>query len=373
MPQIKPDVETFARIKVVGVGGSGGSVLSRMMQSKIQGADFIAINTDAQDLHHSQAPQKVHIGKNLTRGLGSGMNPEVGRQAAEENRDEIQEMVKGADMIFVTCGLGGGTGSGAAPVIAEAAKNAGALTVAVITKPFSFEGVQRARIAEEAWEQLRDRVDAIITIPNDKLLHLIDKNTSLLDAFAIVDDVLHQAVRGISDLITMPGIVNVDFADVKAIMAETGPAIMGIGRATGEERAVEAAKTAINSPLLEISMEGARGVLFNVSGGEDLTMSDVNEAAKVVTESIDPEAKIIFGAVHDPRAQKGEVKITVIATGFTDGGKQYVAESQEGERVEVKPKVPRDIGKNRPKREEKDESDDSAYLDIPAFIRRKMR
>ncbi len=374
MPQIKPDVETFARIKVVGIGGSGGSAIGRMIQSKIHGVDFVAVNTDAQDLHHSQAPRKVHIGKNLTRGLGSGMSPEVGRQAAEENRDDIQEIMKDADMIFITCGLGGGTGSGASPVIAEAAKNAGALTVAVITKPFSFEGVQRSRIAEEAWEQLRDRVDAVITIPNDKLLHLIDKNTSLLDAFAIVDDVLRQAVQGISDLITMPGIVNVDFADVKAIMQETGPAIMGIGRATGEERAVEAAKMAINSPLLEISMEGARGVLFNVSGGEDLTMSDVNEAAKVITENIDPEAKIIFGAVHDPRVKKNEIKITVIATGFTNGGKTYVAESGDTRPIEVKTKTERQEVKNRSKREERKEEDDgSTYLDIPAFIRRKMR
>ncbi len=374
MPQIKPNVESFARIKVVGIGGSGGSAIGRMISSKIYGVDFIAVNTDAQDLHNSQAPHKVHIGKNLTRGLGSGMNPEIGRQAAEENRDEIQEIVKDADMVFITCGLGGGTGSGAAPIIAEAAKNAGALTVAIITKPFSFEGVHRSRIAEEAWEQLRDRVDAIITTPNDKLLHLIDKNTSLLEAFAIVDDVLRQAVSGISDLITMPGIVNVDFADVQAIMQEAGSAIMGIGRATGEDRAVEAAKMAINSPLLEISTEGARGVLFNVSGGEDLTMSDVNEAAKVITESIDPEAKIIFGAVHDSKLKKGEVKVTVIATGFANGGKTYVAESGEGGEIEAKARSQKEsVRVNKKTTDEKEEGEDSAYLDIPAFIRRKMR
>lgn len=373
MPQIKPDIETFARIKVVGIGGSGGNAIGRMIQGRIHGVDFIAVNTDAQDLHHSQAPQKIHIGKNLTRGLGSGMNPEIGRQAAEENRDELQEVVKGADMIFVTCGLGGGTGTGAAPIIAESAKNSGALTVAVVTKPFSFEGVHRARIAEEGWQQLRDKVDAMITIPNDKLLHLIDKNTSLLSAFAIVDDVLRQAVQGISDLITMPGIVNVDFADVQSIMQETGPAIMGIGRAIGEERAQEAAKMAISSPLVELSMEGARGVLFNISGGEDLTMSDVNEAAKVITESVDPEAKIIFGAVHDQKLKKGEIKVTVIATGFANGGKAYVAETDDGGEVEVKTRKQKVETRVQKSEQKEKEDEDSSYLDIPAFIRRKMR
>lgn len=373
MPQIKPDIETFARIKVVGIGGSGGNAIGRMIQGRIHGVDFIAVNTDAQDLHHSQAPQKIHIGKNLTRGLGSGMNPEIGRQAAEENRDELQEVVKGADMIFVTCGLGGGTGTGAAPIIAESAKNSGALTVAVVTKPFSFEGVHRARIAEEGWQQLRDKVDAMITIPNDKLLHLIDKNTSLLSAFAIVDDVLRQAVQGISDLITMPGIVNVDFADVQSIMQETGPAIMGIGRATGDERAQEAAKMAISSPLVELSMEGARGVLFNISGGEDLTMSDVNEAAKVITESVDPEAKIIFGAVHDQKLKKGEIKVTVIATGFANGGKAYVAETDDGGEVKVKTREQKVETRVQKSEQKEEEDEDSSYLDIPAFIRRKMR
>lgn len=316
MAQVKPDIETFAKIKVIGVGGGGNHALSRMVASKIQGVEFIAVNADAQDLHHCQAPHKLLIGKNLTKGLGAGMNPDIGRQAAEENRDEIQEIVKGADLVFVTYGLGGGVGTGAGPVVAEAAKDAGALTVAVVTKPFSFEGRQRWRLAEEGLHYLQDKVDALITIPNDKLLHIIDKNTSLLEGFKIVDDVLRQGVQGISDLIVKPGMVNVDFADVKAIMQEAGSALMGIGRAMGEDRAVEAAKMAINSPLLEISIDGAKGVLFNVSGGVDLTMAEINEAAKVITESIDPDAKVIFGAVTDDKIKKGEVKVTVIATGF---------------------------------------------------------
>ncbi len=316
MPQIKPDIETFARIKVIGVGGSGHNAISRMMSSKINGVDFVAINTDAQALHTCNAPLKVHIGKNLTRGLGAGMNPEIGRQAAEENRDEIHEVVKGAEMIFVTCGLGGGTGTGAAPVIAEAAKEAGSLTVAVVTKPFAFEGAQRGKLAEAGLDSLKEKVDTLITIPNDKLLQIIDKNTPLTRAFEIVDDVLRQAVQGISDLITIPGIVNVDFADVKAIMKDAGSALMGIGSATGDDRAVEAAKMAINSPLLDISIEGAKGVLFNVTGGADLAMWEINEAAKVITESIDPDAKVIFGAVTSDKLKKGEIRVTVIATGF---------------------------------------------------------
>ncbi|KKT16483.1 MAG: Cell division protein ftsZ [Parcubacteria group bacterium GW2011_GWC1_43_61] len=290
MAQIKPDVETYARIKVVGVGGGGGNAVTRMFNAQIKGVDFIAINTDAQDLHHAKAQSKIHIGKNLTRGLGAGMNPDIGRQAAEENRDEIQDALKGADLVFVTCGLGGGTGSGASSVIADAAHDIGALVVAVITKPFSFEGKKRAAIAEEALLSLRDRVDTLITIPNDKVLNLIDKNTSIADAFNIIDDILRQGVQGIADLITYPGIVNVDFADIRAIMAASGSALMGIGKASGEDRAMTAAKSAINSPLLDISINGASGVLFNVSGGIDLGMADVNEAAKVITESIDSDA-----------------------------------------------------------------------------------
>jgi cell division protein FtsZ len=316
MAEIKPDIETFARIKVVGVGGSGNNAISRMIDSKIKGVEFVAINTDAQALHHSKASEKVHIGKNLTKGLGAGMNPEIGRQAAEENRDEIQEVLKGADMVFVTCGLGGGTGTGAAPVVAETAKELGALTVAVVTKPFSFEGAQRRILGEEGLQNLKDRVDTLITIPNDKLLSIIDRKTTLINAFRIVDDVLRQGVQGISDLITKPGIVNVDFADVRAIMQDSGSALMGIGVASGENRAAEAARTAINSPLLELSIDGAKGVLFNISGSSDLGMLEINEAANIITESIDPNAKVIFGAVVDDQVKKGEIIVTVVATGF---------------------------------------------------------
>ena len=293
MGEVKPDVETSAKIKVVGVGGSGANSVTRMMECKLKSIDFVAVNTDAQDLHHCKAQEKIHIGKNLTRGLGAGMNPEIGRQAAEENRDEIQEALKGMDMVFVVYGAGGGTGSGAGPVIAEAAREAGALTIGLVTKPFSFEGRQRTIIAEESIENLKDRVDTLIVIQNDKLLQIIDRNTSLVNAFKIVDDVLRQGVQGISDLITKPGIVNVDFADVRAVMQDSGSALMGIGVASGEDRAIQAAKSSINSPLLDVSIDGAGGVLFNITGGEELTMMEVDEAARVITENIDPNARII--------------------------------------------------------------------------------
>jgi cell division protein FtsZ len=316
MAEIKPEIETFAKIKVVGVGGSGGNAISRMIDSKIKGVEFVVVNTDAQALHHSKAQDKIHIGKNLTKGLGAGMNPEIGRQAAEENRDEIQEVLKGADMVFVVAGLGGGTGSGAAPIVAETAKELGALTVSVVTRPFAFEGAQRKAIADEALVNMRERVDTLITIPNDRLLSIIDKKTTLINAFRIVDDILRQGVQGISDLITRPGIVNVDFADVRAIMEDSGSALMGIGIASGENRAAEAAKAAINSPLLDLSIDGAKGVLFNISGSSDLTMLEINEAANIITENIDPNAKVIFGAVADDQVRKGEIQITVVATGF---------------------------------------------------------
>ena len=317
MVEIKPDVETFARIKVVGIGGSGSNAVTRMVESNMTGVEFMVVNTDAQDLHHCQAEEKIHIGKNLTRGLGAGMNPEIGRQAAEENRDEIHEALKGVDMVFVVYGAGGGTGSGAGPVIAEAAKETGALTIGVVTKPFSFEGKQRAVIAEESVENLKERVDTLITIQNDKLLHMIDRNTSLIESFRIVDDVLRQGVQGISNLITKPGEVNVDFADINAVMKESGNALMGVGIASGEDRATQAAKSAINSPLLNVSIDGAKGVLFNISGlGEDLALSEVSEAANIITESVDPNARIIFGASTDEDIKEGEIKVTVIATGF---------------------------------------------------------
>lgn len=317
--EIKPEIETFAKIKVVGVGGSGGAAIDRMIDSKIRGVDFVAINTDAQALHHSKAPHKLHIGKTTTRGLGAGMDAEVGKKAAEENQDEIHDLLKGSDMVFVTCGLGGGTGTGAAPLIAEIARDVGALTVAVVTKPFAFEGAQRKQIAEGGLSDLTDRVDTIITIPNDRILQIIDKKTSLLEAFSTVDEVLRQGVQGISDLITVPGLINVDFADVRSIMDSSGSALMGIGQGAGENRAVDAAKTAIDSPLLELSIEGAKGILFTVSGGSNLGMYEVNEAARIITASADPNARVIFGAVVD-EALKDELKITVIATGF--GGKQ---------------------------------------------------
>ena len=372
MAQIKPDVEMFAKIKVVGVGGSGGNAISRMMACKIHGVDFVSINTDAQDLHHVNSSEKLHIGKNLTKGLGAGMNPELGRQAAEENRDEIHQVVKGADMVFITYGLGGGTGTGAGPIIAEAAKDSGALTVAVVTKPFSFEGLQRMRVADDGLIQLKDKLDTLITIPNDKLLAVIDQKTSLLNAFSVVDDVLRQAVQGISDLVVTPGIVNVDFADVKTIMEDTGSALMGIGRATGEDRAIEAAKAAINSPLLEISIDGAKGVLFNVSGGSDLAMTEINDAAKVIVESVDSEAKVIFGAVVDDKLKKGEIKITDIATGFDEStlrtaGEQKIQDISPINQIEEKIKK-----KTTFKPKETTEEPESEW-DIPAFIRRKMK
>ncbi len=411
MAEIKPDIETFAKIKVVGVGGSGNNAISRMIDAKIKGVEFVAINTDAQALHHSKAQEKVHIGKNLTKGLGAGMNPEIGRQAAEENRDEIQEVLKGADMVFVACGLGGGTGSGAAPIVAETAKELGALTVGVVTKPFAFEGSQRRSIAEEALENLKDRVDTLITIPNDKLLSIIDRQTTLVNAFRIVDDVLRQGVQGISDLITKPGIVNVDFADVRAIMEDSGSALMGIGIASGESRAVEAAKAAINSPLLELSIDGAKGVLFNISGSTDLTMLEINEAANIITENIDPNAKVIFGAVTDDQIRKGEIQITVVATGFdiprtkeTPGlvnrapsiaSRQRAAERAVVEEAEIKDeeesldetitfatrKIEQPVmiieERTQPRglvsRGESKDLVEEEDLEIPAFIRRKMK
>lgn len=316
MAKINPDIETIARIKVIGVGGSGKNALNHMISSKVRNVEFIAMNTDTQDLHNSLADKKIHLGKNLTKGLGAGMNPEVGKRAAEETKSEVQDAIKGADMVFIACGMGGGTGTGAAPIVARASKEQGILTVGVVTKPFFFEGNQRMRIAESGLAELSKEVDAIIVIPNDRLLSISGKDTSLKDAFALCDDVLRDAVEGISDLITTPGIINVDFADIRAIMADAGTALMGIGSASGEGRAVTAATEAINSPLLDISINGARGVLFAISGSDDLTMHEIQEAAKVITEAIDKDAKVIFGTIHDDRLKKGEVKVTVIATGF---------------------------------------------------------
>lgn len=318
MPQIKPEVESFARIKVIGVGGSGKNTVNHMVNSKVKGVEFIAINTDAQDLHNSLAKKKIHIGKNLTRGLGTGMNPELGKRAVEETKEEVQEAIKGADMVFVTCGTGGGTGSGASPVVAKTAKESGCLTVAVVTKPFFFEGQHRMKIAEQAIEELKGSVDALIIIPNDRLLQTVEKNLTAKNAFAICDNILKEAVEGISDLITTPGIINIDFADIRSVLENSGAALMGIGTASGENRAIDAARSAISSPLLEISINGAKGVLFSIAGGDDVTMFEIQDAAKVITESVDPNAKIIFGTVRDEKLKKGEIKITVIASNFPE-------------------------------------------------------
>ena len=315
MAEVKPEVETFAKIKVVGVGGGGGSAVNRMIESGIKGVEFVAINTDIQALHYNKASEKIHIGKTVTRGLGAGMNPELGKAAAEENQNEIRESLKGCNMVFVTCGMGGGTGSGASPIVAEIARELGALTVAVVTKPFAFEGGQRKNIADRAFAELADKVDTIITVSNDKLLQVMDKKTSLLEAFNITDDVLRQGVQGIAEIITVPGVINADFADVKAVMSNAGSALMGIGQASGENRAVEAARAAINSNLLDMSIDGARGIVFTITGGVDLSMAEVSDAAKVITSAADEEAKIIFGAVIDEDL-KDVIKITVVATGF---------------------------------------------------------
>src|SRR3989338_6116466 len=370
--QVTPKIETFARIKVIGVGGSGHNAIHRMMETGIRGVEFVAINTDAQALHNSHADQKVHIGKTITRGLGSGMNPDVGKAAAEESRDEIVDVIKNADMIFVTCGLGGGTGTGAAPVVAELARKLGILTVAVVTKPFAFEGAKRREIADRGMEDLKHNVDTIIVIPNDRILQIIDKKTSLLDAFRTVDDVLRQGVAGISDLITTPGMINVDFADVKAIMQNAGSALMGIGRGTGENRALDAARAAIDSPLLELSIDGAKGVLFNVTGGKDLGMFEVDEAAKFITKSVDPEAKIIFGTVIDEEMDE-EVKITVIATGFDENLRrpEPIVRVEEPIRSEMrKPIFAPKVIEEEP---EEISSEDQDELEIPAFIRKKIK
>jgi cell division protein FtsZ len=316
MPQVvEPAIETFAQIKVIGVGGAGGAAINRMVESGIQNVEFIAVNTDAQALHHSLANHKIHIGKDATRGLGAGADPAVGELAAQESREEIRQAIAGADMVFVTIGAGGGTGSGAGHVVATVAREAGILVVGFATKPFAFEGEKRRKNADIAIERLRSAVDTLIIIPNDRLLQTIDRDTPLMEAFKVADDVLRQGVQGISDLITVHGLINLDFADVKTVMSNAGSALMGIGRANGENRAVLAAQQAIESPLLEVSIDGARGILFNVIGGNDLSMHEINAAAEAITTAADPDANIIFGATINPELE-GEVIITVVATGF---------------------------------------------------------
>lgn len=312
---VDPAIETFARIKVVGVGGAGGAAINRMVDAGVEGVEFVAINTDAQALHNSKAGTKLHIGRDTTRGLGAGADPAVGEQAANESREEIKQILEGADMVFVTIGAGGGTGSGAGHIVAQTAKDMGVLVVGFATKPFAFEGDKRRRNADTAIERLRSAVDTLIIIPNDRLLQTIDRATPLLEAFKVADDVLRQGVQGISDLITVHGLINLDFADVKAVMSNAGSALMGIGRASGENRAIQAAQQAIESPLLEVSIDGARGILFNVIGGQDLSMHEINTAAEAITAAADPDANIIFGATISPELD-GEIIITVVATGF---------------------------------------------------------
>ncbi len=393
MPQIKPEVESFARIKVIGVGGSGKNTVNHMINSKVRGVDFIAVNTDAQDLHNSLAKKKIHIGKNLTRGLGTGMNPELGRRAIEETKEELQESIKGADMVFIAGGMGGGTASGAAPVVAKTAKESGILTVAVVTKPFFFEGQQRMKIAETSIEELKNAVDALIVIPNDRLLQTVEKNISAKNAFAICDNILKEAVEGISDLITTPGIINIDFADVRSVLEDSGAALMGIGTGAGENRASDAARAAISSPLLEISINGAKGVLFSIAGGDDLTMFEIQDAAKVITESVDPNAKIIFGTVHDDKLKKGEVKITVIASSFPDSQQriatkatslfQNFGDKHEEAQSAHKGKIFNTISPEKVERKEPEQpkkptgtapaqpvEDDDDWSAVPAFLRR---
>ncbi len=315
MPQVAPAIETFARIKVIGVGGAGGAAINRMVEAGVEGVEFIAINTDAQALHHSLAHKKIHIGSDTTRGLGAGADPSVGTKAANESMEEIKKAVEGADMVFVTIGAGGGTGSGAGHIVAQLARDSGSLVVGFATKPFAFEGDKRRRNAETAIENLRGAVDTLIVIPNDRLLQTIDRQTPLLEAFKVADDVLRQGVQGISDLITVHGLINLDFADVKTVMSNAGSALMGIGRASGENRAIQAAQQAVESPLLEVAIDGARGILFNVIGGSDMSMHEINTAAETITAAADPDANIIFGATINPELE-GEIIITVVATGF---------------------------------------------------------
>jgi cell division protein FtsZ len=323
---LRSDSENFALIRVIGVGGGGSNAVNRMIRAEMMGVEFIAVNTDAQALLQSDAPHKIRIGDKITRGLGAGGDPGIGQRAAEEDTEKIAEALKDSDMVFITAGMGGGTGSGAAPVIAEIARDQGALTIGVVTKPFGFEGARRRLNAEKSTAELKDKVDTLITIPNDRLKDVVQKETSIIDAFRVVDDVLRQGVQGISDLITVPGLINLDFADVRAIMKEAGSALMGIGRASGQNRAVEAAKMATSSPLLEANIAGAQGVLFSISGGPALSLSEVEEAAAIIKETADPEANIIFGTVIDERMGE-EISITVIATGFDASRKRDIGKA----------------------------------------------
>lgn len=385
--EVTPEVTPLACIKVIGIGGGGGNAINRMISAKLEGVDFISVNTDAQALYHSQAPHRINIGRATTRGLGAGANPSVGKKAAEESSEEIKALLSGADMVFITCGMGGGTGTGAGPVIADIARELGALTVGVVTRPFSFEGSRRNEVGMQGIEELKQKVDTLITIPNDRILSIIDKKTPLIDAFVVVDDVLRQGIQGIADLITVHGMINVDFADVRTIMQNAGSALMGIGYGSGENRAVEAARAAIESPLLELSISGAKGVLFNITGGNDLSMFEVDEAAKIITEAADPNANIIFGAVIN-ESYTGEIKCTVIATGFDEEEQKRAQEATAVGTLQRMGKVSNSGGGShssvpassnmpaansnssavaqKPKKPEED-------LEVPAFLRKSLR
>lgn len=386
MTLVKPDLNTFARIRVVGIGGGGGNAITSMVVDQdIKGVEFVSINTDAQALLNCQAPTKVQIGDKLTKGLGSGADPEVGKKAAEESKEKIKEVFLDSDMVFLTCGMGGGTGTGASPIIAKIAKDIGALTVGVVTKPFLFEGTRRMVLAEEGIEELRKNVDTLIVIPNQRLLDIIDKKMTLIEAFKIADSVLGQGVKGISDLITTPGLINVDFADVRSIMREAGNTLMGIGVGMGENRGQLAARNAISSPLLEVSIDGAKGVLFNVTGGRDLTMDEVNQAAEIITGAVSADANIIFGTTIDDKLTD-QVKITVIATGFDEtkyrlaqlAGTPLRPRLEKTVEIRQQPEKVEQIEKNLKKEEKEDKAGDGGNgdlppeeteFDIPAFLR----
>ncbi|HVW66787.1 MAG TPA: cell division protein FtsZ [Candidatus Peribacteraceae bacterium] len=383
--EVRPDALPGALIRVLGTGGAGSNAVSRMVTGRVQGVEFIAVNTDVQALYHNPASKKITIGRGTTRGLGAGANPEMGKSAAQESMEEIKSALEGTDMLFITAGLGGGTGTGSAPIIAELARSMGILTVGVVTKPFSFEGLKRRKNAEEALELLKGKVDTLITIPNDKILSIIDKTTPLTEAFEVVDEVLQHAIEGISSLITQHGLVNVDFADVKTIMQDAGTALMGIGYGTGDSRAAEAARAAIDSPLLELSINGAHGILFNITGGNDLSMFEVDEAARIITETASPEANIIFGAVIDEN-YTGQVKCTVIATGFDAAELQQQASfSTPAQRYLTKaagtpaPSSPRSEREERMLKNERNEMPksgapqlDEEELEVPAFMRKPI-
>lgn len=377
MGLVKPDINAVAKIKVIGVGGGGNNAVSSMVTTgKIRGVEFVAVNTDSQALLNNPATVKLQIGENLTKGLGSGADPEIGRQAAEESREKIKELLVDTDMVFITAGMGGGTGTGAAPLVAELAKEAGALTVAVVTKPFAFEGIRRMSVAEDGIDELKNKVDTLIVIPNQKLMDVVDKKMTLQEAFKVADSVLGQGVQGISDLITVAGLINVDFADVRAIMTDAGTALMGVGMGTGENRAQMAARTAISSPLLEVKIDGARGILFNITGGPDLTMTEVSEAAEMISTHADPDANIIFGATID-EAMGDQIKISVIATGFENNRGGFTNLQGIGDAASIKFDPTDDSSDDSDDSDDDDTSappkppkeDSSDPFDIPAFLR----